>query len=258
MDYVLVCAVSLIAAALTLFSGFGLGTILTPVFALFFPVPVAISATAVVHLANNLFKLALVGRLAHGPTVLRFGVPAALAALAGAALLNVLSATAPLVTYEFGHRPHQITLVKLVIGVLILLFIAAEFSPRISAVTFPPRYLPWGGALSGFFGGLSGNQGALRSAFLVKCGLSKEAFIGTGVVSAVLVDAMRLPVYFGQMRPALEGAELRGLILAATLAAFAGSYGGARWVRKVTLRTVQTIVAIGLAIIAAAMATGII
>ena len=33
---------------------------------------------------------------------------------------------------------------------------------------------------SGFFGGLSGMQGALRSAFLARAGLSKEAFVASG------------------------------------------------------------------------------
>ncbi|MDP3981751.1 MAG: sulfite exporter TauE/SafE family protein, partial [Chlamydiota bacterium] len=45
----MICIVALIASGLTLFLGFGLGTILTPVFAIFFPVPVAIGATAIVH-----------------------------------------------------------------------------------------------------------------------------------------------------------------------------------------------------------------
>lgn len=53
MDYIFIALVAIVVAALTLFSGFGLGTVLMPAFALFFPVPVA--ATAVVHLANNLF-----------------------------------------------------------------------------------------------------------------------------------------------------------------------------------------------------------
>jgi len=54
MDYALVLVVSLVAAGVTLFSGFGLGTVLMPAFALVFPLPVAAAATAVVHLANNL------------------------------------------------------------------------------------------------------------------------------------------------------------------------------------------------------------
>ncbi len=61
MDYIVVCLVAVLVSVLTVFSGFGLGTALMPVFALFFPVPVAIAATAAVHLANNIFKV-FVGR----------------------------------------------------------------------------------------------------------------------------------------------------------------------------------------------------
>lgn len=56
MDYLIISAVAFVVSGVTLFSGFGLGTVLMPTFALFFPLPVAIAATAVVHLANNVFK----------------------------------------------------------------------------------------------------------------------------------------------------------------------------------------------------------
>ena len=81
MEYLTVCLAVLLASGLTLFSGFGLGTILTPVFALFFPVTTAVAMTAIVHLANNLFKIGLVGRDADWRVVARFGLPAALAAI---------------------------------------------------------------------------------------------------------------------------------------------------------------------------------
>ncbi|MFQ6676338.1 MAG: sulfite exporter TauE/SafE family protein, partial [Fidelibacterota bacterium] len=55
METALIAAVAFVASGLTLFSGFGLGSILMPVMAIFFPVEVAISATALVHLANNIF-----------------------------------------------------------------------------------------------------------------------------------------------------------------------------------------------------------
>lgn len=61
-ELVLIGAAAVRISGLTLFSGFGLGTILMPVFALFFPLPLAISATAVVHFANNIFKF---GLMAH-------------------------------------------------------------------------------------------------------------------------------------------------------------------------------------------------
>ncbi|MEJ2170449.1 MAG: hypothetical protein P8X90_33545 [Desulfobacterales bacterium] len=61
MEYVVICFAALITSGLTLFSGFGLGTLLMPVFAIFFPVEAAIALTAIVHFLDNLFKLLLVG-----------------------------------------------------------------------------------------------------------------------------------------------------------------------------------------------------
>ena len=54
-----------------------------PAFALFLPVAVAVAATAIVHGANNVFKVALIGRHARRDIVLQFGIPAVIAALAG-------------------------------------------------------------------------------------------------------------------------------------------------------------------------------
>ena len=82
--YLIVCLAALAGSGLTLFSGFGLGTILVPVFGLFFEVEVAIALTAIVHLLNNLFKLTLLGKHANREVLLRFGVPSVLAAFLGA------------------------------------------------------------------------------------------------------------------------------------------------------------------------------
>ncbi len=65
-----------IVSGITLFSGFGLGTALTPVFALFFPLEIAIAETAVVHLANNIMKGVIVGRFADVRVTIRFSIPA--------------------------------------------------------------------------------------------------------------------------------------------------------------------------------------
>lgn len=62
MEIIIISLAAFFTAVLTFFSGFGLGTILTPVFVLFFPIDVAIALTGVVHFSNNLFKIALVGR----------------------------------------------------------------------------------------------------------------------------------------------------------------------------------------------------
>lgn len=258
MDLVLIGLVSVFTAALTLFSGFGLGTILMPVFALFFPVPVAIAATVVVHLANNLFKFGLMARDAYWRVVLRFGVPAALAALAGAALLARVDAMPALFGYRLAGHLFEVMPVKALVGLLICMFAVLELSPRFQALAFPPRWLGVGGAISGFFRGLSGNQGALRSAFLLKAGLSKEAFIATGVVAAVIVDAVRLLVYgAGALgEHVARSAGIVGPVVVATVCAFAGSYLGKRVLRKVTLRAVQASVAAAMLLIGMGLAFG--
>ena len=104
MDLLLIAAVAALASALTLYSGFGLGTVLLPAFALFLPVPVAVAATGVVHLLNNLFKGVLLWRRADWPTVLRFGIPAIPAAILGAWLLAWLGDTPQLFAWSaFGR-----------------------------------------------------------------------------------------------------------------------------------------------------------
>lgn len=62
MAFVVIPIVALLASLLTFFSGFGLGTILLPAFAIFFPVNIAVALTAIVHLLNTIFKFGLVGR----------------------------------------------------------------------------------------------------------------------------------------------------------------------------------------------------
>ncbi len=259
MEYLVVCVVAVLVSALTLFSGFGLGTILMPAFALFFPIPIAIAATAVVHLANNIFKVFLVGRKADWNVIWRFAMPAAIAAMLGAALLNLFAGVAPLNVYSLGGWTVEVTAVNLVVGVLIILFALFELIPYFDSLAFESKYLPLGGLLSGFFGGLSGNQGALRSAFLLKAGLDKEAFIGTGTVLAVIVDAARLLIY-GLSFYAARFADVQGiggLVTAAALAAFLGAFAGSRLVKKITLRTLQIIVGVMLILVGFGMATGL-
>ncbi|MEN6624564.1 MAG: sulfite exporter TauE/SafE family protein [Smithella sp.] len=259
MEYILICLTAFLISSLTLFSGFGLGTVLMPVFAIFFPVQVAIAATAVVHLANNLFKVFLVGRKADWGVVALFAIPGIVAAFLGASLLSFISDLKPLYTYNFKGQMRNITVVKLVIGLLIAGFSLFELLPSLSKLSFSRKYLPIGGFLSGFFGGLSGNQGALRSAFLLKAGLQKEAFIGTGTVSAVIVDIARLLVYgfsFYTSKFAVLS-NIWSVVAAATMAAFIGAFTGSRLINKVTLGSIQILVGILMIIIGSGIVSGL-
>lgn len=262
MEYLVICVVALIVSAVTLFSGFGLGTVLMPAFALFFPVSLAVAGTAVVHLANNLFKLLLVGKNANRGIVVRFAVPAAVFAAIGAYLLGQLSGVEPLVRYEVAGITCEVTVVKIVIAVLITVFSLLDLLPQLEHLAFDPKYIGVGGALSGFFGGLSGLQGALRSAFLIRCGLDKEAFIGTAVVSAVMVDIARIVIYgttfvSQHLRSVTQG-DFGWLVLAGMVSAFVGSFVGTRLVAKVTIRTVQIVVGSMLLLLAVALGIGVV
>lgn len=256
MTLVLVAITSLIAATLTFFCGFGLGTILMPVATIFFPVEVAISITAIVHLANNLFKAGLVVRYASWSISLRFGIPALFASFLGAVVLLKLGALPTAYEVAFMGVSHQVSAVKFVTGVVILAFTLLEIIPSFNRMTVGPRYLLLGGILSGFFGGLSGLQGALRSMFLLKAGLSKQAFVGTGALIAVLVDIARLSVY--GWTTTLTGISEPVLVGVACVSAFVGSFFGSRLIQKVTYRGVQLLVSVMLVAISFALLMGLV
>jgi hypothetical protein len=257
MPYLIICLAAFLASGLTLFSGFGLGTLLLPVMALFFPIDLAIALTAVVHALNNLFKFWLLGRHANKGVVVKFGVPAILSALVGAWVLLWLSETQPLFIYQVWGREAQVTAVKLVVAMLMAVFALVEMAPGGAPFSLPSRFLPLGGILSGFFGGLSGHQGALRSPFLLKTGLSKESYIATGVVISLMVDIPRIIIY-GLSLPGLHLEGNHGLLSATVLAAFSGAWLGNRLLKKTTLRMVQLSVAAMLLAIAGALGSGLI
>jgi len=260
MELFLIGVTAFLAAVLTLFSGFGLGTVLMPVFSLFFPVPLAIAATAVVHFANNIFKFGLMAKHTNWIVAIRFGIPAALAALAGAALLQILDQIPLIGSYSFGESIFKLTVVKTVIGFLIIFFAVFEFLPWSKQLLFPSRWMPFGGAISGFFGGLSGNQGAFRSAILLKIGLSKNAFVATSIVSAILVDASRLIIY-GIRVPSdalSRHQELIIPIIIGTVCALCGSFIGKKFLQKITIKIIHDIVTVAMILIGTALVIGLI
>jgi uncharacterized membrane protein YfcA len=257
MEYVIICLVAFLTSILTFFSGFGLGTILLPVFALFFPIELAVALTGVVHFFNNVFKLFLVGKNANKAVLLNFGIPAVIAAIIGAYVLVNITDIKPLYTYTFLTGTFEITVVKLVIAILLITFAIIELTPVFNAFKFEKKHMALGGTLSGFFGGLSGHQGALRSAFLINSGLTKETFIGTTVVISSVVDFSRLSVYATRFfESGLNENKL--LILCATLSAIVGAIIGNQLLKKITLKFIQKLIAFLLILISFALGFGII
>ena len=245
------------ASLLTFFSGFGLGTLLLPVFVLFFPVDVAIAMTAIVHFLNNIYKTALIGQLASREVVLKFGIPAFLFAFIGAKALGFISALPIRFPTHIFDIPVVLSPVKLIIGLLLVIFAIVDLVPtKKDRKPLGQAGLYIGGAMSGFFGGLSGHQGALRTAFLIRMGLSKEVFIASGILISLFVDVSRLTVYWTDL-PLEHLREQKFILLAAVLAAFAGAFIGRQLLQKVTLRAIQLIIGVMIGIVGVLLMVGV-
>lgn len=144
-EYITICLFALLGSGLTFFSGFGLGTLLVPVFALFFPIDLAIALTAVVHFLNNIFKLTLVGRNASRQIIFKFGLPAILSAFLGAYVLTRIADIAPFYTYTISERTFYITPVKLTIAILLFIFSLFDIAPKLIKLNLDEKYIPLGG-----------------------------------------------------------------------------------------------------------------
>jgi len=257
MEIIVISIVALIASLLTFFSGFGLGTILTPVFILFFPVEIAIALTGIVHLLNNFFKIILVGKQINWRIGIKFGAMSVIGAFIGAGLLLYLTSDLVLYSYTIQSKTFSITLIKLIISILMIVFALFDSVPALKKIQFDEKKLYAGGIISGFFGGLSGNQGALRSMFLIRCGLSKESFIATGILVACFVDLTRLSIYFSRLS-AININDNIALLCSAIISAFAGAYLGSKLLKKITLGFVQWTVTVMIIILAIGLGTGLI
>jgi uncharacterized membrane protein YfcA len=259
MDAVFIAVVAALASALTLYSGFGLGTLLLPAFALFFPAPVAVAATGVVHLFNNLFKGALLRKRADWTVVVKFGVPAVPAAIGGAWLLAWLGDTPRLFEWYAFDQRFGPTGAGLTIGLLMILFAVLELQRWFQQLRAPTGMMPLGGLLTGFLGGLTGQQGALRSVFLLRSNLAADSFIATGVMIAILVDLSRITTYatsFAAAEIAPQGREAF-LVVVGTVSAFGGAYFASRYLERITFELVRYTVAALMLLIGAALALGI-
>ena len=244
-------------AGLTMYSGFGLGTLMLPVFALFFPVEMAVVATALVHGANNVFKVSLLGRHADREVVLKFGLTAIIAACFGAMALAWLSRLAASMSVESTKRSSEVTPVKLMIGFLMIGFALFELLPRFRELEFDRKYLPLGGAV-GFLwrtfgppgrpalsvsGQIRTDQRALRGQ---QC---RDRFPGGPDPNLRLCGPCSLlPAGISLILAAWP------LVISGSLAAFAGVLTGKRYLHKVTMKSVQTLVGyllfgVGLALI---------
>jgi uncharacterized membrane protein YfcA len=171
--------VAVIAGGVAAVSGFGIGSLLTPLLMLTMPTAHAVAVLAIPHALATTIRWLRLRSDVHGPTFRQFGVASAIGGLAGATLQSRLAS--PTLT--------------IVLAVLLVLAGSTELARR--PVPLPQtRFMRLlGGMLSGLFGGLVGNQGGIRAAALLGFKLHPRQIVATATATALLVDAARLPIY---------------------------------------------------------------
>jgi uncharacterized membrane protein YfcA len=175
----LLALVALVGGGVAAVSGFGIGSLLTPALAVAVGTKAAVAVVAVPHAVATSVRLWGLRASVDRGVLKTFGLASAVGGLAGAILYSTFAN--PFLT--------------VVLGVLLVLTGLSELVgwARRLDLSGPSSLLA--GAASGLFGGLVGNQGGIRSAALLRLGLSREAIVATATATALMVDAARLPVY---------------------------------------------------------------
>ncbi|MEJ6589727.1 MAG: TSUP family transporter [Crocinitomicaceae bacterium] len=254
--WILICVVSFSASILTFFSGFGLGTMLLPAFSLFMPIEMAVLATAIVHILNNALKFILIRKFIDKAVLIAFGVTAVVGAFIGAITQKNIGGDGSFYEIQVFDSIYTVELLSFVVGLLMIVFAVLDLIPLLKKISFGKGQFAIGGFLSGFFGGLSGHQGALRAAFLAKSNLKAEVFISTSVCLSLLIDAVRIPIYFTSENGDLSSNWLT--ISLACLFAFLGSYFGKKIFTKRKIQNVRVLVAVFLFVMGTGMLLGIV
>jgi uncharacterized membrane protein YfcA len=182
--------VAVVAGGIASVSGFGIGSLLTPVLMVSMPTAHAVAVLAVPHALATAIRWVRLRRDVHVPTFKHFGIASAAGGLAGATLQSRL--TSPTLT--------------VVLGVLLLVAGTTELARRPLPLPQTRFWRLLGGMASGLFGGLVGNQGGIRAAALLGFNLQPRQLVATATASALLVDAARVPIYLLSATSAIAGA----------------------------------------------------
>jgi hypothetical protein len=232
---VLVAIAGIVAGGVASVAGFGIGSLLTPVFAFRVGTKVAVAAVSIPHFVATGYRFWLLRKHVDKRTLLNFGVTSAAGGLSGA-LLGAY-ASSPILTLVFGS---------------LLVFVGiSELSGLAGRMRFNGPAAWIAGGLSGLLGGLVGNQGGIRSAAMLGFELDKETFVATATAIGLVVDFARMPVYLVE-----EARDILALWLPITLAVaatVAGTVLGKRYLVRLPQSIFRRTVAVLLLLLGAYM-----
>ena len=236
MPIALVALAGLLAAGVAAVTGFGIGSLLTPVLALSMGAKLAVAAVSVPHLVGTAQRFWMLRSHVDRSVVLGFGIASAVGGLAGA----------------LAHVWVSSRTLAVIFGVLVV-------AAGVSELTGWMRRVQWGrrsgwvaGAVSGALGGMVGNQGGIRTAALLGFNVPKESFVATATAIALFVDGARVPIYVAtEWRDMLR---VWPLILTATIAVVVGTALGTRVLGRVPPEIFRRVIAVFLIVLGLYMA----
>lgn len=224
--HIVVFVAAAIAAGIASITGFGIGSVLTPLLAISVGTRLAVAAISIPHFFATVLRFWRLRSFVDKAVLVRFGIPSAAGGLTGALLHNVAANRA----------------LGVVFGLLLVFVGVSELSGLSRRMRFGNAMGLVAGAVSGFFGGLVGNQGGIRSAALLGFDMDKQAFVATATATGVIVDAARMPAYF--LTQGRQISAIRVIVIIATLGAIIGTVFGERVLRRLPERLFRRIVAV--------------
>jgi len=226
-----------------------------PVFLLAMGPALAVAAVAPVHLFHNLGKFLLLRSQVDRQVLVQFGVPALGGAAFGAWGLARLTDVPGLGTWSLLGETFALCPLKLTIGLSLAGFSGWELLGGGKGIRGVPLWT--GGLVSGFLGGLTGHQGAMRSAFFLGKDFPKETFLATGAAVACGVDITRIAVYV-QLFQSLGSSIPWSVVGAGIAGALVGLWAGRIGLRKMPVAAFRRIIGIALMGFGLGLASGVI
>jgi len=217
---------AIVGGAIASVTGFGIGSLITPVLSLAIGTKLAVAVVSVPHLIGTSLRFWILRTHLDKKVLLGFGLMSALGGLAGALLHASLNT--PALTLIFG---------------IILIFAGTMGITGLAQKLKFHGIVAWiAGGVSGALGGLVGNQGGIRSAALLGFNIPKESFVATATAIGLIVDVSRIPVYFWtEGNGILNNIEW---IVLATCGVIAGTLAGNRVLHRLPEKTFRHTISI--------------
>ena len=219
-----VAFVGTVAGAVASIAGFGVGSLLTPLLTTRFDARVAVALVAIPHAVATMLRLWRLRTDISRPVLRGFGATSALGGLVGA--------------YVFTRAPGEV--LARVLGLLLTVVGTAELLGVVQRIRLRGVWALVAGGVSGVFGGMVGNQGGIRSAGLLGFELAPRAFVATAAAIALIVDAVRIPLYVWEAGDEMLAAA--PVLVVATGGVVVGTFAGTHVLLQLAPRTFRRLI----------------